>query len=63
MSSIEAVVDLDKIRADIAVFEEQAAAPDLWDDVEAAQQVTSKLSYLQGELRKVQTLRGRIDDL
>jgi peptide chain release factor 2 len=63
MSSIEAVVDLDKIRADIAVFEEQAAAPDLWDDVDAAQQVTSKLSYLQGELRKVQTLRSRIEDL
>ena len=63
MSSIEAVVDLDKIRADIAIFEEQAAAPNLWDDVDAAQQVTSKLSFLQGELRKVQTLRGRIEDL
>jgi peptide chain release factor 2 len=63
MSSIEAVVDLDKVRADIAIFEEQAAAPNLWDDVDAAQQVTSKLSFLQGELRKVQTLRGRIEDL
>ncbi|GGO97433.1 peptide chain release factor 2 [Wenjunlia tyrosinilytica] len=63
MGSIEAVLDLDKVRADIAVLEEQAAAPDLWDDVEKAQKVTSRLSYLQGELRRVETLRGRIDDI
>jgi peptide chain release factor 2 len=63
MESIEAVVDLDKLRADIAVFEEQAAAPDLWDNVDNAQKVTSKLSYLQGELRKIETLRSRIEDL
>lgn len=63
MGSIEAVLDLDKLRADIAVLEEQAAAPSLWDDPEAAQKITSKLSHLQAELRKVETLRGRIDDL
>jgi peptide chain release factor 2 len=63
MESIEAVLDLDKIRADIAALEEQAAAPDLWDDVENAQKVTSRLSYLQGELRRVEGLRGRIDDV
>ncbi|OMI33751.1 peptide chain release factor 2 [Streptomyces sparsogenes] len=63
MGSIEAVLDLDKMRADIAVLEEQAAAPSLWDDPESAQKITSKLSYLQGQLRKAEELRGRIDDL
>lgn len=63
MGSIEAVLDLDKIRADIAVLEEEAAAPTLWDDVANAQKVTSRLSFLQGELRRVEGLRGRIDDL
>ncbi|MEV8477684.1 peptide chain release factor 2 [Streptomyces sp. NPDC051173] len=63
MGSIEAVLDLDRMRADIAVLEEQAAAPSLWDDPEAAQKVTSKLSHLQAELRKTENLRGRIDDL
>ncbi|GHB41949.1 peptide chain release factor 2 [Streptomyces cirratus] len=63
MGSIEAVLDLDKLRADIAVLEEQAAAPSLWDDPEAAQKITSKLSHLQAEVRKTETLRGRIDDL
>ncbi|THA81911.1 peptide chain release factor 2 [Streptomyces sp. A0592] len=63
MGSIEAVLDLDKLRADIAVLEEQAAAPSLWDDPDAAQKITSKLSHLQAEVRKTETLRGRIDDL
>ncbi|GAA1384369.1 peptide chain release factor 2 [Kitasatospora putterlickiae] len=63
MGSIEAVLDLDKIRADIARLEEEAAAPDLWDDLANAQKVTSRLSFLQGELRRVEGLRGRIDDL
>ncbi|MEV7781858.1 peptide chain release factor 2 [Kitasatospora sp. NPDC088351] len=63
MGSIEAVLDLDKIRADIARLEEEAAAPDLWDDVANAQKVTSRLSFLQGELRRVQSLRSRVEDL
>jgi peptide chain release factor 2 len=63
MGSIEAVLDLDKMRGDIARLEEEAAAPDLWDDLENAQKVTGRLSHLQGELRRVEALRGRTDDL
>ncbi|WP_217545362.1 peptide chain release factor 2 [Streptomyces sp. GbtcB6] len=63
MESIEAVLDLDKLRADVAVLEEQAAAPSLWDNPDEAQKITSKLSHLQAEVRKAEGLRGRIDDL
>ncbi|MFF8934229.1 peptide chain release factor 2 [Streptomyces paradoxus] len=63
MESIEAVLDLEKMRADIAVLEEQAAAPSLWDNPDEAQKITSKLSHLQAEVRKAEALRGRIDDL
>ncbi|MGW0734237.1 peptide chain release factor 2 [Streptomyces sp. NPDC002851] len=63
MASIEAVLDLDKLRAEIAVLEEQAAAPSLWDDPDAAQKITSRLSHLQADVRKAEGLRGRIDDL
>ncbi|MFI0896653.1 peptide chain release factor 2 [Streptomyces sp. NPDC020983] len=63
MGSIEAVLDLDRMRDDIAALEEQAAVPTLWDDPDNAQKVTSRLSHLQAELRKVEALRGRIDDL
>ncbi|MFI9078946.1 peptide chain release factor 2 [Streptomyces sioyaensis] len=63
MGSIEAVLDLDKMRADVAVLEEEAAAPSLWDDPESAQKVTSRLSYLQGQVRRAEQLRSRVDDL
>jgi peptide chain release factor 2 len=63
LSSIEAVLDVDRLRREIAELEQQAAAPDLWNDVEAAQAVTSKLSYLQGDLRRVEDLRSRLDDV
>ncbi|MFJ5529361.1 peptide chain release factor 2 [Streptomyces sp. NPDC093261] len=63
MESIEAVLDLARMRADIAVLEEQAAEPSLWDNPDEAQKITSKLSHLQAEVRKAEALRGRIDDL
>ena len=63
LSSIEAVIDLDALRRELAELNEQAAAPDLWDDQDRAQQVTSRLSYVQGELNRVESLRRRLDDL
>ncbi|RIQ13217.1 peptide chain release factor 2 [Jiangella rhizosphaerae] len=63
LASIENVLEPEKMRERITDLEAHAAAPDLWDDVEQAQQVTSQLSYLQAELRKVTELRQRIEDL
>jgi peptide chain release factor 2 len=63
MASIEAVVDLDALRAEIKRLNEEAAAPDLWDDQVKAQQVTSRLSHVQGELSRVENLRRRLDDV
>jgi peptide chain release factor 2 len=62
LSSIEAVVDLDALRREVADLEQQASAPNLWDDVENAQQITSRLSYVQGEIRRAEDLRRRLDD-
>jgi peptide chain release factor 2 len=63
LASVEAVMDLDALRVQIAELEQQAARPNLWDDPESAQQVTSQLSHRQGELRRVSDLRQRLDDL
>lgn len=63
LTSIESVLDLDAMRAGIAELETAASAPDLWDDPAEAQRVTSKLSAMQSELRRVGSLRNRIDDL
>jgi peptide chain release factor 2 len=62
LSNIEAVVDLPALRAEVGALEQQASAPDLWDDLENAQRVTSRLSYVQGEIRRVEELRRRLDD-
>lgn len=63
LSSIEAVLDPAAKKAEIADLAEQAAAPDLWDDQERAQQVTSRLSRLQAEVDRLTALRGRLDDV
>ena len=63
LDSIEAVLDLPKLQAELTDLEAQAAAPDLWDDQEKAQKVTSRLSFVQGELTRVKNLRGRLEDL
>ena len=63
LSSIEAVVDPVGKRAEIAELSEQVSAPDLWDDPDNAQKVTSRLSALNNELDLVGDLRSRLDDL
>jgi peptide chain release factor 2 len=63
LKSIEAVADLDGLRAEIAELSTAAAAPDLWNDVEQAQRTTSRLSFVQGELNRVIGLRSRVDDV
>ena len=63
LSSIEAVLDLPKMRAEIEDLGEQVAAPDLWDDQENAQRVTSRLSRAQAELERLAKLRQRLEDL
>ncbi|MPZ81668.1 MAG: peptide chain release factor 2 [Actinophytocola sp.] len=63
LASVEVVTDLAALRAQITDLEQQASRPDLWDDPESAQQVTSQLSHKQSELRRVEELRQRLDDL
>jgi len=63
LTSVEQVLDLDSLRARIEKLEHEAADPNLWDDQTRAQQVTSELSHTQGELRRVEDLRRRLDDL
>ena len=63
LSSIEAVIDPDRKRVEIAELEQQVAAPNLWDKPDHAQRVTSRLSVLQAEVDKVVGLRSQLDDL
>ncbi len=63
MHTIEQVLDLDAMRAEIATLGEEVAAPDLWDDQANAQRVTSRLSTLNAEVDRFTALHGRVEDL
>ena len=61
--SIEKVLDLPKLRMQAVTLEEEAGVPNLWDDPENAQKITSRLSRVQAEINKLTGLRRRVEDL
>ncbi|MCB2411280.1 PCRF domain-containing protein, partial [Demequina sp. TTPB684] len=60
---IEAVLDPAALKERIASLEDQASSPDLWDDQENAQAVTSALSAANAELERIAGFGRRLDDL
>ncbi len=60
---IEAVSDPDAIKARVVDLEARASVPNLWDDQENAQAVTSALSVANSELERLDSFASRIDDL
>ncbi|MFP7696578.1 peptide chain release factor 2 [Trueperella sp. LYQ143] len=62
-NQIEAVSDVPGLQATIDELTQQSAAPDLWDDPQAAQAVTSKLSHAQAELERVRKMAERVSDV
>src|SRR5690606_21489499 len=63
LGTITAVADPEALKVKIAELSEQASAPDLWDDTSKAQAVTSALSHAQTELRHLEEITQRVDDL
>jgi peptide chain release factor 2 len=63
LTSIEKVIDLPRLRKEFEELEVQASVPNLWDDPEAAQVITSKLSRLQSTINRVSGIRRRLDDV
>ena len=62
-TSIRAVMNPEALAASVAELSEKASAPDLWDDPDAAQAVTSQLSHAQTDLEKLNRMGERIDDV
>jgi len=63
LTTVEKVLDLEELRRRIDELEMQASDPELWNDQDHAQKVTSALSHAQAEMRRVTELRQRLDDL
>jgi len=62
-ADIRSVVGVDRLETEIVNLSEQAGAPDLWDDTDKAQKVTSALSHRQAELAKINSIDSRLDDI
>jgi peptide chain release factor 2 len=62
-ADIEAVLDTSRLDREIERLSAEASAPDLWDDPDKAQKVTSALSHRQQEKKTIEELTGRLDDL
>jgi peptide chain release factor 2 len=63
MASVREVTDLASLKARIADLEAEASVPNLWDDPEKAQAVTSALSRANVEHDRVTGMDARVDDL
>jgi peptide chain release factor 2 len=62
LDTIEAVVDPEAMRTEARDLREQSADPTLWEDQGHAQEVTRRLSYLEGELGRMESMRQRLAD-
>lgn len=63
LKSIESVLDVPRLLSQKDELEEKAGTPDLWNDPENAQKITSALSRVQSIINRVTNLRSRISDL
>ena len=63
LSGIESVLNLPDLERRAVELETKASAPDLWNDPESAQKVTSELSRTQSIINKVKSLKSRVVDL
>jgi peptide chain release factor 2 len=54
---------IDEARTRLAELEEQASAPDLWDDADRARQVTSDMAGVREDVELMDTLDGRLSDV
>jgi peptide chain release factor 2 len=57
------VLEPEVMRAALAELEAAATDPDLWNDQDRAQQVTSRMASLRADLGRLDGLRARLNDL
>jgi peptide chain release factor 2 len=63
VSDAHGYLRVDEARQRLTELEEQASAPDLWNDAEHARKVTSELARVRDDVQIVDELDGRVSDL
>lgn len=62
LDTISAVLDVARLKVEIGELEVKASDPNLWDDQNVAQKITSRLSVLQNQVSKFEQLSTRLSD-
>ena len=63
VAAIESYLDIEGKRVRLEELRAEASAPGLWDDPEAARQVTTALSRVEHDVERYEQLLARLDDL
>ena len=63
LGTIKSVLNLEAMAGQVALLEQEAGNPNLWDDPENATRVTSRLSRSQNEISQFAGLENRLNDL
>ena len=62
LDEVEGYFHLDKLRADIAELEKAGAAPDFWNDADAARRQMAQLSAARDDVVALEAARGHLED-
>ncbi|MDX1511191.1 MAG: peptide chain release factor 2 [Nitriliruptorales bacterium] len=63
LTHVRDYLDIEGKRSELLELEQRAAAPDLWDDPDAARQVTQRMSRVKEQLERFDSLHARLEDL
>ena len=63
VTAIEQYLDIEAKRERLEELRAEASAPGLWDDPEAAREVTTRLSQVERDVQRYDQLMERLDDL
>ncbi|CAN5134944.1 peptide chain release factor 2 [soil metagenome] len=62
LAELEAFFDVESLREESRTLSEEMSQPGFWDDPEQAKEVSSRSSRVEGRLRLMEDLRGRLTD-
>jgi peptide chain release factor 2 len=62
LSDAERYLDLEGLRKRLAELESEASRPDLWDDADAARNVTTELSRVKSDADELEGIAARVSD-
>ena len=62
LAELEAFFDVESLREESLTLSEEMSQPGFWDDPEQAKEVSSRSSRVEGRLRLMEDLRGRLSD-